>query len=120
MNRYSGLDDLEKETHIIRCPVCGQEYLPAELFMPSDFLGEPTEIVKRRDGVIDFYFGERPTFETEYCCDSCSSYFKVKAKVSFEATAEDDFSKEYSTKLKTNLFKSEVDLFNAEDQPTTE
>lgn len=115
MSKFDSLDSLERDGYLIRCPVCGQEYLPAELFLPVDFLGKPKDIVKRNDGKIDFYLGERPTYETEYCCDNCSSNFKVKAKINFETIAEDDFSKEYTSKLKVNVLGGEVDLFKNEN-----
>lgn len=111
MNKFESIDSLEKDLYLIRCPVCGQEYLPAELFLPADLLGSPTDIVKRNDGKIDFYLGEKPSYETEYCCDNCNSVFKVKAKILFETSIEDDFS-DYTSKLKTNVLAGEVDLFN--------
>lgn len=112
INRFDSLENLDREKYVIKCPICGQEYLPAELFMPSDFLGAPKDIVKRRDGKIDFYLGEKPTLETDYICDSCMSRFHVKAKVMFEATADDSFSKDYVSKLKVNIKASEVGLFD--------
>lgn len=118
MNRFDSLDSLEREPYLIKCPVCGQEYLPAELFLPEDVLGSPTDIVKRNDGKLDFYLGERPTYETEYCCDNCNNTFRVKMKVFFETSVEDDFDAAYSSKLKTNVLAGEVDLFN--DKNTAE
>lgn len=118
MSKFESLDSLERDSFLIRCPVCGQEYLPAELFLPSDLLGNPKDIVKRNDGKIDFYLGEKPTYETEYVCDNCCSHFKVKAKLFFETTTndEDNFDAEYESKLKVNLLSEVVDLFN--DNPT--
>lgn len=116
------LDYLDKEEkYLIRCPVCGQEYLPAELFLPVDFLGNPKEIIKTNSGKIDFYLGERPTYETEYTCDNCGTLFKVNAKVNFETTVEEseNYSTEYVSKLKRNIIFGEVDLFN-EDSTTQE
>lgn len=111
INRFDSLENLNKERYLVRCPVCGQEYLPAELFMPSDFLGNPKDIVKRRDGKIDFYLGEEPTLETDYICDNCGTKFKTVAKVYFESSVEDSFVKDYETKLKVNIKSNEVDLF---------
>ena len=36
----------------IRCPHCGCEYLPAEIYLPNDFLGYPTNIIKDEKGEI--------------------------------------------------------------------
>ena len=27
-----------KDLVVVKCPVCGQEYLPSEIFLPNDFL----------------------------------------------------------------------------------
>ena len=113
MSRFESLDSLEREQYLIKCPVCGQEYLPAELFLPSDFLGKPTDIVKTNSGKIDFYLGEKPSYETEYICDNCSTTFKVKAKVIFDTSVkEESFDTDYVSKLKSNVLGSEVNLFD--------
>lgn len=111
MSKFVSLENLDVNNCIIRCPVCGQEYLIAEIFLPEDFLGNPSNIVKRVDGKIDFYLGEKPSFETSYCCDNCNTTFDIKAKVAFETTARKDFSDEYVSKLKTNVLAKEQELF---------
>lgn len=80
----------------ITCPVCGQEYLPDELFV--DLTGKHNVIEKTRAGKIDFYFGDDPEEETYYICDSCNSKFKVKIDVKFTTSVENE-SSEYITKI---------------------
>lgn len=112
---------IEDEQQIIRCPVCGQEYLPAEIFFAEDLLGKPTNIVKKHNGKIDFYFGEIPSYVEEYCCDNCSTTFKVKAKLNFivEVDEDKDFSHDYVSKLREDPLKlEEIDIFKNEN--TTE
>ena len=36
----------EKKITTIKCPHCGYEYVPAEIFMPTDIEGKPDSIVK--------------------------------------------------------------------------
>ena len=114
MSKFESLDSLDKEQYLIRCPVCGQEYLAAELFLPTDLLGKPTDIVKRNDGKLDFYMGEKPSYTTEYCCDNCNTNFRVRARIYYDVTTNDydNFDKDYTSKLKTNILSGEVDLFN--------
>lgn len=114
VNKFDSLESLEVNQNVIRCPHCGQEYLAAELFMPEDLFGAPTNIVKTSDGKVDFFLGERPTFETEYCCDNCDTTFRVRAKLSFESFIDDkdNFDEEYVSKLKVNIFENEVNLFD--------
>lgn len=111
INRFDSIDSLENNQNLIRCPHCGQEYLPAEIFMPTDLLGEPTDIIRKPDGKIDFFLGEKPTFETEYCCDNCDTVFRVRARLSCESFTDEDFNDEYVSKLKVNIFENEVNLF---------
>lgn len=118
---YESLNSLDRELNVIRCPVCGQEYLAAELFLPDDLLGKPVDIVKTTDGKVDFYLGEKPTLETTYNCDNCFTTFKVKARIQFDTAVEtaNAFDSTYVSKLKTPLRTvQEVNLFD--DNDTTE
>ena len=72
------------EEPIIVCPICGQSYLPAEIFMPEDILGKPKEIFKTSSGKVDFYTGKEPDFVEEYICDNCSTHLVIRAKLSFD------------------------------------
>ena len=96
------------ETIVIKCPECGYEYLPAEIYLPDSFLGKPTEI--EREGIsgkiIDFFGTDMDLNET-YICDKCGQPFKIKSKVQF-FTSSYDLNKEYYTKLKKEqLFLTE-------------
>ena len=39
---------LNKKFSVITCPFCGKEYLPAEIFIPKVFFGNP-QIIYRND-----------------------------------------------------------------------
>lgn len=81
----------------IKCPYCDAEYLPEEIFMGDEFLGN-RQAVKLDNGKIDFVNGDEPELESSYICDFCNKRFVVRAKISFEAF-DDDFDDEYSINL---------------------
>lgn len=106
------IDHLKFKT--IKCPKCGQEYLPAEIFYPNTFLGEPKDVVRTPDGKIDFFEGTTMNLEETYCCDNCEAPLKIKANVSFECVVEKekDFTEDYSSVIYSDRIKlKEQDLF---------
>ena len=110
---------MEEKPIVIKCPKCGQEYLPAEIFYAESFLGEPRDIVKTSSGAIDFYDGDSMNLEEQYVCDHCGAILNIKAKVTFEVEIDDkkDFSKDYSVPLYTDRIKlKEPDLFKDEKE----
>ena len=43
----------------IKCPHCGREYLPGEIFMPKSFLGQPKNVIKHpTEGSVLAYDGD--------------------------------------------------------------
>lgn len=93
-----------KKPAVITCPVCGREYLPAEIYLPKSFLGNPSEIERNGSGKIEVFFGQSMDTDEEFCCEECNTKFKVSANVSFKTFLEDTyaFPKEYVSPLKTN------------------
>ena len=45
-----------KVKHIIKCPYCGAEYLPEEIYYPDSFFGKPRDIVKNSKGEIEYVY----------------------------------------------------------------
>lgn len=83
-----------KKSEILRCPVCGAEYLAAEIYVPNAFFGKPSFIQRDADNRIIDYFGS-PMCPTEhYCCDYCDSKFKVYAKTQFFTQLEVEIDKD--------------------------
>lgn len=82
--------------NIIKCPYCGYEYVPSEIYYPNEFLGKPKNIYRDVDGKIEKIDKESNLNET-YTCDSCDKTFKVSASVNFvtekleELNFEDDY-----------------------------
>lgn len=74
----------------IRCPQCNAEYLPAEIYFPDTFLGEPYNIIKdENNNILGFSGDDMITTET-YVCDNCGKKFSVDASVTFRTTAVSD------------------------------
>ena len=88
----------------IRCPHCGWEYLPAEIYYPEEFLGEPENIIKTEEGNVLGFDGEDMNTTETYCCDHCGKSFIVDASITFKTTPVHDVfddDDEYSIKIKT-------------------
>ena len=86
---------------IIKCPHCGAEYLPSEIYMPGATLGRPEDIVKDSFGRIlyeDYQEGKEPDMFEHFICDFCNKPFVVEATItykSFEEEPERDFQSQY-------------------------
>ena len=37
---------ISHRTPVIKCPQCGAEYLPGEIYMPGSLIGQPDEVVR--------------------------------------------------------------------------
>ena len=91
---------LDNDKIVIKCPECGYEYLPAEIYIPNSFLGRPFGIEREYiSGEIQDYFGSTMDLNEKYICDKCGKPFKVKAKIQF-FTSSYDINKEYYTSIK--------------------
>jgi hypothetical protein len=91
---------------IIRCPHCGAEYLPGEVYMPGALIGQPDDIVRDSLGRILYedYFSEdrEPSLEEHFTCDYCDKPFVIEATVTYktrEEAPERDFGTQYVSLL---------------------
>ena len=77
---------------IIRCPHCGAEYLPGEIYMPGSLIGQPDEIVKDAVGKIiyeDYSTEDRePDMIEHFICDYCHKPFIIEATVTYKTMKE--------------------------------
>ena len=86
-------DTLNTQTkaQIIRCPYCGWEYLPCEIFLPNHFFGKTDTVIRDVLGKIiysEYKPGAEPAFTETYICDGCNTAFKVDAQVAYKSKAE--------------------------------
>lgn len=92
---------------LIKCPHCGAEYLPAEIYYPDEFLGKPQDINKvHNTGALDYYRGKSMNTQEEYVCDYCGTRFYVDATVSFKTSI--DKLTNMASNYKTVFKKSEL------------
>lgn len=85
----------------IECPHCGRQYLPAEIYYPDEFFGNPHDVDRYQNLKIESYMGKSMKLDEDYECDNCLKKFRVTAKISFkvDALSKYDMSKAYVTKL---------------------
>lgn len=86
---------------VIKCPYCGAEYTPSELFYPNDFIPEVKEVVKDESGNIVAHQGALMKLDEEYCCDYCNHTFVALASILFTSKKcdEHDFNFEHVSPL---------------------
>lgn len=100
----------------IKCPVCGTEYLPSEIFLPDNFFGKQKDITRNQSGEVEFYLGDDPDYDEEFICESCLSRLKIHTNLIFnvEVANDENFDEDYSTPVnRPKKFKLEEEsLFN--------
>ena len=97
----------------IKCPVCGQQYHPAEIYLPNEFFGKPKEVVKNSSGQIEFVLGKDMNPVEEYICDNCNTKFRVTADISFETeivnkNIEEEYVSTFERPKKLKLTEEEL------------
>jgi DNA-directed RNA polymerase subunit RPC12/RpoP len=97
---------ISHKSPVIRCPHCGSEYLPGEIYLPGSLIGQPDEVIRDSFGKIiyeDYYKVENePDLIEHYTCDSCNKPFIIEATVTYrtkEEAPENDFSTKYVSLL---------------------
>lgn len=96
---------MKRKLVFVKCPKCGREYLPSEIFIPKSFFGAPDFIKRDINGAIENFTGTSMDTDELYCCDNCNTSFKVTTKISFdtEINVETDFNSDYESTLKSRF-----------------
>lgn len=90
-----------RKTTSFKCPHCGAQYLPGEVYMPGALIGRPEDIVKDSMGRLlyeDYTEGKEPDMIEHFICDYCDKPFVVEATITYKTMAEEpekDFSSQY-------------------------
>ena len=94
------------KTPVIKCPHCGAEYLPGEIYMPGSLIGQPDEVIRDSFGKIiyeDYYSdASAPDMIEHFTCEECNKPFVIEAVVSYkvkEESPERDFTTQYVSLL---------------------
>lgn len=95
----------KKNWQVIKCPHCGYEHVPAEIFMPGELIGRTKTVIRDALGKIiyvEYYDEEEPIATTKYFCDNCDRPFVVEPVVSYKVSKEVeelDFKEQYISLL---------------------
>jgi DNA-directed RNA polymerase subunit RPC12/RpoP len=84
-------DNQGNQWAIIKCPHCGYEYIPAEIFVPDQLLGKAKTVIKDALGKIlyvEWKEGEEPVLTEKYVCDNCDETFLVTASLNYKVEKE--------------------------------
>ncbi len=85
------MEQIQKKWLTIKCPHCGQEYAPSEIFMPGDFLGRPESLIRDALGKIiylEYDEDDMPLQSEQYICDSCDKPFVVEPVITYKVKKE--------------------------------
>lgn len=94
-----------RKTPIIKCPHCGANYLPGEIYMPGSLIGQPEDVVKDSLGKLlyeDYSEGKEPDMVEHFICDYCDKPFIVEATITYKTREEEperDFKNQYVSLL---------------------
>ena len=86
------ITNIPHKSALIKCPHCGAEYLPGEIYMPNSIIGQPDEVVKDSLGKIiyeDYYTADRePNLIESFVCEYCDKPFIIEAIVTYKTKDE--------------------------------
>ena len=95
----------KKNWPTIKCPHCGYEYTPADIFMPGDLIGEPKTVIRDALGKIiylEYDKDSEPMTSEKYFCDNCDKPFIVEPVITYKVKKESeelDFTEKYVSLL---------------------
>jgi len=88
----------QKKWPTIRCPHCGHEFVPADIFYPGELIGRPDQVVRDALGKViyqDYGEDEEPCQIERYVCDECGKPFVVEPVIMYKVRKEDE-AKDFS------------------------
>ena len=89
---------------ILKCPICGEEYLPGEIFYPNYIIGQPKNIIKNDRGKIEYWEDEDLVESESFICNKCNTTLNFTLKVEYNVEVDNkyNFNEDSSTKLFSN------------------
>lgn len=84
----------------IKCPYCGYEYHPSEIFVPKYYFGMPKDIVRDENNKIIECIGTDPDPNESFTCHNCDNTFMVTGEITFYSKKSPfkNFSENFSVK----------------------
>lgn len=86
----------------IKCPYCGAEYLPEEIFVSGEVFQKP-KVLKDEFGRIEFTDRDDEPCVEEYECDYCHNLFKVTLDMQFSTKLMESFTEEFDMAFSDDL-----------------
>lgn len=97
---------MENKINVIRCPHCGTEYHPSEIFIPEYLIGRPKDIEKNYLGkIVNIEMALKPDLKEEFTCEKCFQKLNISAHIRYDVsikTYEDYTTKKYKDRLVLN------------------
>ena len=95
----------KKNWPVIRCPHCGWEMIPSEIFYPGELIGEAKTVIRDALGKIiyqEYDSDNEPAQVEKYFCDNCDKPFIVEPVITYRVKKEVeelDFTETYVSLL---------------------
>ena len=104
---------MQQNYKVIKCPHCGYEYLPSEIYYPEEYFGKPKNIIRDEEFKIIYFDGESINTKEYYVCDNCKKPFGVDMDVKVKVSNKNayDFEEDY----KAPLYKDKIILEEPKD-----
>lgn len=83
--------EVKQKELVIKCPHCGCEYHPAEIFTAISLTGKPSDIIKDCLGkviYVDYEKGRELDLVEHFVCELCEKPFQIEATVSYKVKEE--------------------------------
>lgn len=87
------MENKQQPRKLIKCPHCGWEYLPGEIFYPVNTIGQPINIIRDTLGHIiyeEYKPRQEPESNESFTCENCNRTFVVDIELSFKAKPEEE------------------------------
>lgn len=88
------------EFNYIKCPYCGREYLPSEIYIPEYFFGKQFNIVRNDEQQIVGFNGKDMDLKETFTCENCENIFEIESQITFKTTKTvfENFDKDFEVK----------------------
>lgn len=78
---------------VIKCPHCGWEYEPGEIYLPDVLLGYPINVIRDALGHIiytEYKPYKEPCSTEEFWCEHCDRPFVIEAEITYKSKPQDE------------------------------
>lgn len=87
-----------KKEPLIKCPYCGYEYMPGEIFIPKYLVGQAKDIERDENGKIIYTYPEEFDNKESFDCIKCNKTFEIEAFIEYKVkSSEMNFDEDYTS-----------------------